>query len=151
MVIFCSIELPAEGRNDESFLIQLLHVFYLSFLLFLDLLTQITALSHPDFIVERSQSDPETQCHCWNQLGLVLRFLLSVPPRHPHGQVKSFFPGPVSLWKQVLREKLGNPVVEVLIWEPDNLSIGPYLAGNGVTEQSGLDRCLVDALQKFIS
>lgn len=69
-----------------------------------------------------------------------------MPPRHPCGQVKLFFPSPVPLWDQALREKLGNPVAEVLIWESDNLSIGPYFAVNGVTEQSGLDRCLVGAL-----
>lgn len=70
----------------------------------LDLLTQITALFHPDFIIERSQSDLDSHCHGWNQLALVLRFPLSVPPGHLRGQVEPFFLSPVSLWEQVLRE-----------------------------------------------
>lgn len=93
--------------------------------LFLDLLTQITALSHPDFIIERSQSDSDTQCHCWNQLAPVLRFPLSVPPGHPCGQVEPFFLSPVSLRERVLGGKQGNPVVGALVWESDNLSTGP--------------------------
>lgn len=35
--------------------------------------------------------------------------------------------------------KQGNPVVEALVWESDNLSAGPHVAVNCVTEQSGLD------------
>lgn len=46
----------------------------LCFPLFPDLLTQITALSRPDFITNRSQSDSVTQRHCWNWLALVLTF-----------------------------------------------------------------------------
>lgn len=99
----------AEGKQrwefSDSTLARLLLPFAVfSFLLSLDLLTQITALSHPDFITERSQSDSETQCHCWNWLALVLTFQVSVPPGHPHGQVMSFFPSPVPLWGRILSE-----------------------------------------------
>lgn len=79
-------------------------VFAVFSLLSPDLLTQITALSHPDFITERSQSGSETQHYCWNQPASVLRFLFSVPSGHPCGQVMSFFSSPVPLWEQVLRE-----------------------------------------------
>lgn len=69
-------EVPAEGQQRQCFLIQL--VVFAIFSFCCHLLTQILAVSHPDFISERSQPHSETQCCGWDQLALVLRFLLSV-------------------------------------------------------------------------
>lgn len=118
----------------------------------IDLLTQITALSPLDFIIPRSQSDSETRSHCWSPLAPVLVFPLSVPLGTLMDKSRHSFSVQCHYGKQ------GNPVVGALLWESGNLRIGPDVAVNCVTEQSGLDlvqccilgRCFVSALVDWL-